>query len=71
MQIRRMKLTSKTLSDIIEDARRLAEGLAVDVRQASTRVEHIRVTARANEAQLLLEDLERLNGGEQTASVDG
>lgn len=49
-----------SLSDIINSARVLAEGLADDVRQASTRVEHIRVTARANEARLLLEELERL-----------
>lgn len=50
----------KTLSEIIDTARVLAGGLADDVRLASNRVEHIRVTARANEAHLLLTDLERL-----------
>lgn len=60
-----------SLSDIINSARVLAEGLADDVRQASTRVEHIRVTARANEARLLLEGLERLNGEANGSSDNG
>lgn len=61
---RLLKLTSKNLNEIIVTARVLAEGLADDVRQASTRVEHIRLTARANEARLLVEELERLRSND-------
>lgn len=45
---------------LLTKARELASQLAADVNQASTRLEHIRLTARANEAALLLQDLEKL-----------
>ena len=45
---------------LLMKARELASQLAADVHQASTRLEHIRLTARANEAALLLQDLEKL-----------
>jgi hypothetical protein len=48
------------INDIIEMAAVLAERLAEDVRLASTRLEHIRVTARANEAVNLLHELQLL-----------
>jgi hypothetical protein len=48
------------LNDIIEMAASLAEDLHSDVRLASTRLEHIRVTARANEAVNLLYALQSL-----------
>ena len=48
------------LNDIIEMAASLAEDLHSDVRLASTRLEHIRVTARANEAGNLLPALQSL-----------
>lgn len=48
------------LNDIIEMAASLAEDLHSDVRLASTRLEHIRVTARANEAVNLLHALQSL-----------
>jgi hypothetical protein len=49
-----------TLNEIIELASEHAERLTEDVRQASTRIEHIRVTARANEAVNLLHYLMKL-----------
>jgi hypothetical protein len=49
-----------TLNEIIELASQHAERLTDDVRQASTRIEHIRVTARANEAVNLLHYLTKL-----------
>jgi hypothetical protein len=49
-----------TLNEIIELASQHAERLTDDVRQASTRIEHIRVTARANEAVNLLHHLTKL-----------
>ena len=45
---------------LLTKARELASQLAADVNQASTRLEHIRLTTRANEAALLLQDLEKL-----------
>jgi hypothetical protein len=45
---------------LLTNARELASHLAADVNQASTRLEHIRLTARANEAALLLQALEKL-----------
>lgn len=44
--------------EILEAARELAAQLLTDVKSASTRVEHIRLTARANEAAHLVEKLE-------------
>lgn len=45
---------------LLTNARELASQLAEDVNQASTRLEHIRLTARANEAANLLKGLEKL-----------
>jgi hypothetical protein len=45
---------------LLTNARELASQLAADVNQASTRLEHIRLTARANEAANLLQALEKL-----------
>lgn len=43
-------------------AKEHAERLASDVRLASTRMEHVRVTARAHEAETILRTLEALTG---------
>ena len=50
------------LSDIIESAREHSERLHSDIKLSSTRIEHVRVTARANEAANLLQALENLAG---------
>jgi len=55
---------SSAQDQLLTNARELASQLAADVSQASTRLEHIRLTARANEAALLLQDLEELLTGE-------
>lgn len=55
-----------TLNDIIEVAYQHAERLSQDVKLASTRIEHVRVTARANEAANLLHYLQTLT--EETES---
>jgi hypothetical protein len=44
-----------TTNNLEEMAARLAERLAEDIELSKTREEHIRVTARANEASELLE----------------
>lgn len=46
--------------EILAAARELAESLKDDVNYAANRVEHIRVTRRANEAAHLVEKLERV-----------
>ena len=46
-----------TLSEVIDQMVDLTNGLHEDVKQASTRVEHIRLTARANEAVNILHNL--------------
>lgn len=50
------------ITDIIEMASQLAERLSDDIRLASTRLEHVRATARANEAVNLLHELNTLTG---------
>lgn len=49
-----------SLSELTETARRLAEQLFHDVEQAGNREDHIRVTARANEARKLADSIEAL-----------
>ena len=49
------------LNDIIERLAVLTSSLADDISLASTRIEHIRVTTRANEANNILTDLMNLN----------
>jgi hypothetical protein len=48
------------LEDILFAAREHAASLLNDVELASTREEHIRLTARANEAESLVSDLQTL-----------
>jgi uncharacterized protein YlxW (UPF0749 family) len=55
-------LTKMNLSDIIESAREHSVRLHSDIKLSSTRIEHVRVTARANEAANLLQALENLAG---------
>lgn len=55
-------MTQKTLSEIIDMMRDLASQMSEDIKQASNRVEHIRVTTRANEAHHILNALEELTG---------
>jgi hypothetical protein len=42
----------------LELAKDLAQRLADDVKLASTRIEHVRLTTRANEAALLVQQIE-------------
>jgi hypothetical protein len=49
-----------TVEQLIEDAEQLAARLAEDIPLSRTRDEHIRVTARANEAANLLNGLVKL-----------
>jgi hypothetical protein len=51
-----------TLNEIIELASEHASRLADDVKLASTRIEHVRVTARAQEAVNLLHHLMHFTG---------
>jgi hypothetical protein len=54
------------MNEILVRAYELAAQLADDVRSASTRFEHVRLVARANEAALLAEHLERLLNDDKT-----
>jgi hypothetical protein len=56
------------MNNIIEAARELAAQLLTDVNTAANRVDHIRLTTRANEAAHLVELLERLEA--QTNQLD-
>lgn len=49
-----------TLNEVIDQMVELTNGLHDDVKLASTRVEHIRLTARANEAVNVLHNLMHL-----------
>lgn len=46
------------MNEILEAARDLAAKLLADVQTAANRVDHIRLTARANEAAHLVENME-------------
>jgi hypothetical protein len=61
------------LNSIVEQLTALTEGLHEDVNLASTRLEHIRLTARANEAVNILHDLMLFRDaeGQQNANTDG
>jgi hypothetical protein len=61
------------LNKVIDQLTELANGLHEDVKLASTRLEHIRLTARANEAVNILHDLMLLRDaeGQQDANTDG
>lgn len=59
------------INDIIELAATLATQLSDDIRLASTRIEHVRVTARANEAVNLLHELQTLAGEQIEIPKDG
>lgn len=48
-----------------------AERLTEDIRLASTRIEHVRVTARANEAVNLLHNLMKLTDDNDIQEADG
>jgi len=48
------------VEQILEAAREHAQRLEEDIRQAANRVDHIRMTTRANEAQHLVSYLEKL-----------
>lgn len=54
------ELLTKMNEEILEAARELAESLQSDIVYAANRVEHIRVSRRANEAAHLLEKIERV-----------
>jgi len=47
------------VEQILEAAREHAQRLEEDIRQAANRVDHIRMTTRANEAQHLVSYLEK------------
>jgi hypothetical protein len=48
------------MQELLTNARELAAHLSDDIKLASTRIEHVRLTARANEAARLVEEIERL-----------
>ena len=50
----------KNLDQVIEAARIHYENVKADINNASTRIEHIRITALAQEAANLLTDLQNL-----------
>ena len=61
---------SKLLTDaLLEEATQLAQQLQDDIKLASTRIEHVRLTARANEAALLAERLKELNTNDVDAEA--
>ena len=70
-----LTMTSKNviidLTPILDSAREHAIRLQEDVKLASTRIEHVRVTARANEATNLLNALESLLETHQQSESDG
>jgi uncharacterized protein YlxW (UPF0749 family) len=58
-----------TLNEILTAAREHADRLQDDIKQASNRVDHIRMTTRANEAAHLVTNLETMQ--QDATDVDG
>jgi hypothetical protein len=58
------------LNKVIDQLTELTNGLHEDVKLASTRLEHIRLTARANEAVNILHDLMLLQDAENKDTSD-
>jgi hypothetical protein len=58
------------LEEIIETARTLYENIKADIDNASTRIEHIRLSALAQEAANLLTEIENLNGSSSLGVLD-
>lgn len=58
------------LEEIIETARTLYENIKADIDNASTRIEHIRLSALAQEAANLLTEIENLNGSNSPGVLD-
>lgn len=58
------------LNKVIDQLTELTNGLHEDVKLASTRLEHIRLTARANEAVNILHDLMLLQDDQETKNDD-
>jgi hypothetical protein len=58
--IRKRSNMSKTINELVEAARIHFENVQADINNASTRIEHIRLTTLAQEAAHLLTDLEKL-----------
>jgi len=57
---RKKRMKSNDILELAATARALAEVLTEDVALASTREEHVRLTARANAAQTLATSLEEV-----------
>lgn len=55
--------------DILQAARMLYENIKADIDNASTRIEHIRITTLAQEAHQLLTDLENFLDAGNTGNV--
>lgn len=62
-------MNERPLEVMKELAAELAVNLLEDVRLASTRIEHVRLTARANEAARLVEQIERLIQSEEPTQI--
>jgi len=54
------------MKQIVDALRQLAEDLNADIALSSTRIEHIRVSSRANEANNILYALEKLEADESS-----
>jgi hypothetical protein len=59
-----------TVEEILKAASEHAERLAEDILLCSTRMEHVRVTARANEASLILASLQKFFSEEAASGGD-
>jgi hypothetical protein len=58
----------KTINEIIEAARMHFDNAKADIENASNRIEHIRLTALAQEAANLLTDLENFAASDELSS---
>ena len=58
------------LEEITQTARALYENIKADIENAGTRIEHIRLSALAQEAANLLTEIENLNGSSTPGVVD-
>lgn len=61
----------KTINELVEAARTHFDNVQADINNASTRIEHIRLTTLAQEAAHLLTDLEKFAAADSGLELEG
>lgn len=67
---KKQQVNKETKTDLLDAARNLFENLQADIENASTRIEHIRLTTLAQEAENLYIQILNFTNGEDSAEIN-